>query len=121
MASVSATTKYVRPVLSLNKNEARKRVLALYKLWYQEIPQILLDTSLPVTEKMCFDKLREEFRKNANETDIRVIDFLIIKGEQDLQETLEKWKNKGQLMDYFKVTVEKKPSDFLGKFLSGQD
>lgn len=30
----------VRPVLSVNKDEARRRVLNLYKAWYRQIPLI---------------------------------------------------------------------------------
>lgn len=30
----------VRPVLSVNKEEAKRRVLNLYKAWYREIPFI---------------------------------------------------------------------------------
>lgn len=30
----------VRPILSVDKDEARKRVLNLYKAWYRQIPYI---------------------------------------------------------------------------------
>lgn len=30
----------VRPVLSVNKDEARRRVMNLYKAWYRQIPFI---------------------------------------------------------------------------------
>lgn len=33
-------TKTVRPVLSLNKAEAKTRVLNLYKAWYRQIPYV---------------------------------------------------------------------------------
>lgn len=39
----------------------------------------------------------------------------------ELQETVQMWKNKGALMFLFRDTVEKKPTDFMSKFLSGQD
>lgn len=34
------TLQQVRPVLSVNKEEARRRVLNLYKAWYRSIPLI---------------------------------------------------------------------------------
>lgn len=39
----------------------------------------------------------------------------------ELQEVANIWKPKGQLMTYWKETVEKKPTDFMSKFLRGQD
>lgn len=37
----------------------------------------------------------------------------------ELKETVEMWKQKGTIMNYFRDTVEPKPKDFLSKFLSG--
>lgn len=34
------TVKEVKPILSLNKDEARKRVLNLYKAWYRQLPYV---------------------------------------------------------------------------------
>lgn len=39
----------------------------------------------------------------------------------ELKEVVERWKNKGALMFYFKDTVDRKPTDFLSKFISGND
>ncbi len=38
--SLSKGVKQVRPLLSLDNAEARKRVLNLYKAWYRQIPYI---------------------------------------------------------------------------------
>lgn len=38
--SVRATIKQVKPILSVDKAEARKRVLNLYKAWYRQLPYI---------------------------------------------------------------------------------
>ena len=32
--------KQVKPVLSVDRNEAKKRVLELYKLWYRQAPYV---------------------------------------------------------------------------------
>lgn len=38
--SVRATVKQVKPILSVDRAEARKRVLNLYKAWYRQLPYI---------------------------------------------------------------------------------
>lgn len=38
--AIQVGTKNVRPVLSLNRGEARARVLNLYKAWYRQIPYV---------------------------------------------------------------------------------
>lgn len=38
--AVKRTIQQVRPILSIDKEEARKRVLNLYKAWYRQIPYI---------------------------------------------------------------------------------
>lgn len=39
------SVKQVRPILSLDKEEARKRVLNLYKAWYRQLPYVGNDSS----------------------------------------------------------------------------
>lgn len=97
-----------------------------------------MDYDIPKSEAQCRDKLKSEFTKHKNVTDIRVIDMLVIKvrcdvlegftilfnsyllqGQMELKETVEIWKQKGHLMSYFKETAEAKPQDFLSKFLAG--
>ncbi|XP_076290862.1 NADH dehydrogenase (ubiquinone) B14 subunit [Lasioglossum baleicum] len=115
------TVKKVKPILSLNREDARRRVIALYKSYYRHIPQMLLEYDVPKTQKECQQRLREEFDRHRNVTDIRVIDLLVAKGQMKLQEISHFWITKGGLMDNFKDTIEPKPKDFMGKFLSGQD
>lgn len=43
--------KQVRPLLSLDKEEARKRVLNLYKAWYRQIPYIGKSIDLEVVSR----------------------------------------------------------------------
>ncbi|NP_001164372.1 NADH dehydrogenase [ubiquinone] 1 alpha subcomplex subunit 6 isoform X1 [Nasonia vitripennis] len=118
---VQTVTRQVRPLLSLNQSEARRRVFNLYRAWVRQIPFILQDYEIPKSDKDLKEKIRGEFMKHANIKDIRVIDMLVIKGQMELKEVAERWKNKGTLMFYFKDTVEPKPTDFLSKFMSGHD
>lgn len=38
--AVKRSLQQVRPILSVDHNEARRRVLNLYKAWYRQIPYI---------------------------------------------------------------------------------
>lgn len=111
----------VRPVLSLDSKEARRRVLNLYRAWYRQVPRILHDYELPVSEARMKNKLREMFQQNKNVTDIRTIDMLVIKGQMDLNETVLKFKQSCHVMNYFRTTHNPKPKDFISKFLAGKD
>ena len=39
-APVRVATRQVKPLLSLNEAEARRRVFNLYKAWIRQVPQI---------------------------------------------------------------------------------
>lgn len=39
-APVKRVIQQVRPILSVNRDEARRRVLSLYKAWFRTIPFI---------------------------------------------------------------------------------
>lgn len=38
--AAKSAVRHVKPILSVNNEEARKRVLNLYKAWYRQIPYI---------------------------------------------------------------------------------
>lgn len=66
-------------------------------------------------------KIREEFSKQKDVDDIRVIDKLVIQGQMELVETLKHWKQGTHIMRYWRDTVESKPTDFLSKFIAGKN
>ena len=76
---------------------------------------------IPKTVEECQQKLKAEFLKNKDVTDVRVIDMLVIKGQMELKETIKIWKQKGHVMRYWQESVEPKPTDFLSKFMSGNN
>lgn len=99
--------------------EARQRVIQLYKSWYREMPSIVNIYDVPITVQQGRVKLRQKFLQNRNVKDIRTIDLLVIKGQMELMETLSHFKQKGHVMAFFQDTVPEKPKDFLSKFLDG--
>ncbi|KAJ8964485.1 hypothetical protein NQ314_004772 [Rhamnusium bicolor] len=119
--SVKRVVKEVKPILSLDREEARQRVLNLYKAWHRQLSYIVKQYDIPKNQEQCRQKLREQFTKYDEIKDIRLIDMLVIKGQMELKEVVNMWKQKGHIMTYFKDTVEPKPQDFLSKFLSGKD
>lgn len=118
---VSQLPRQVKPILSLDRSEARRRALNLYRSWWRQIPYIVHDNTLPVSEERMKEKLRELFMKNKDITDIRVIDMLVIKGQMDLNDTVNKFQQPHHMMAWFKQTEVPKPKDFISKFLSGHD
>jgi len=55
--------------------------------------------------------------------DIRVIDMLVVQGQQDLKEVVEHWKQTCHIMAKWfpEENIAEKPKDFISKFLSGQE
>uniref|UniRef100_A0A0V0G6U0 NADH dehydrogenase [ubiquinone] 1 alpha subcomplex subunit 6 n=1 Tax=Triatoma dimidiata TaxID=72491 RepID=A0A0V0G6U0_TRIDM len=117
--AVTSAIRHVKPILSVDRNESKRRVLNLYKAWYRQIPYIVMEYDLPKNITQCREKLREEFVKNKHVTDIRVLDMLVIKGQMGLKEVVNIWIQKGAIMNYWKETHEPKPTDFLSKFMAG--
>ena len=59
MASRAAiVTRQVKPLLSSDSQDAKIRVLSLYKAWYRHIPFMCKDFSLPKNVDQCKDALR---------------------------------------------------------------
>jgi len=113
--------RQVKPLISSDQGEARLRVLSLYKAWRRHIPIMCKDFDIPRTEAQCQAALRREFLKNARVRDVRVVDMLVVKGQQDLQEVVNHWKQVTHIMAKWfpEDNVEEKPKDFISKFLTG--
>ncbi|KAJ8317947.1 hypothetical protein KUTeg_003038 [Tegillarca granosa] len=71
--------KQVKPILSVDRTEARRRVLNLYKAWYRQMPFIVKEFDMPVSVSECRAKLRQKFLATRHVTDVRAIDIMVIK------------------------------------------
>ena len=112
----------VKPILSIDQTDARRRVLNLYRSWYRQIPYICYEfDDIPINAKQMRAKVREIFFANRHITDIRVIDMHVVRGQMELNDTVNKFKTLTQVMAYFKDPYTQQPKDFLSKFLSGHN
>jgi NADH dehydrogenase (ubiquinone) 1 alpha subcomplex subunit 6 len=105
---------------------------------------------VPLSVETCRHRIRTEFEKNRNISDLRAIDLLVVKvkmrfifiistlcahftqptyyyyyqskGQMELVETAEIWKQRGHIMDYFNESNAKAgaKTDFLSKFLDNK-
>lgn len=80
-----------------------------------------MEYDIPRTETQCRAKLRERFEKNRHVKDVRVIDMLVVKGQMELVETVKRWKQKSQLMNYFQPSTNQEKKDFLSQFIAGHN
>ncbi|CAF1422115.1 unnamed protein product [Rotaria magnacalcarata] len=121
-ARIPQTLKQVRPVLSVDHAEAKRRVLNLYKIWLRQIPYIRIDyIKNNWTEPRLRDVIKENFMRNKDVTDIRAIDLLVVRGQMDFVETAEIWRQQhnAAVFDSTKNTYKKKPASFLERFYEG--
>ncbi|KAK1927417.1 hypothetical protein DB88DRAFT_477947 [Papiliotrema laurentii] len=101
---------------------ARKRTIQAYREWYRAAPEIVSLYALSVPPSMVRLKIRQDFERNKYVDNLDVINMLLLKNQQEYQETMNGWKQEPHIMHWFKPYEEAPvPTTFLDKFYSGRD
>jgi len=75
--------------------------------------------AIPATPSYVRRCIRQKFEANRHVTDPRAIDVLIHKSRQDLQETLNCWKQTDHVLGILLKVEERPQRSFLQKFFEG--
>ena len=101
-----------------------KRVVGLYRKMCREVVPIRTMYQIDETPAEIRHMVLLQFRKNTSATDPRIIDMLITRGEMELEEARNQWKQRGHLMAVIKPELP--PADplldaeeFFKRFLDG--
>ncbi|RSH94542.1 hypothetical protein EHS25_004346 [Saitozyma podzolica] len=99
--------------------EARRRSINAYRAWYRSIVALY---ALNISPSWVRLKIRQDFERNRAINDLKIIDMLLLKNQQEFQETMNCWKQEPHLMHWFKQYEDPQPPQtFLDKFYAGRD
>ncbi|WWC68748.1 uncharacterized protein I206_102682 [Kwoniella pini CBS 10737] len=103
--------------------EARRASLAAYRAWYRSAPDIVQLYALNVSPSLVRLKFRQDFERNRDTiTDLSVMNIMLLKNQQEFQETMNAWKQEPHVMQWFKRFDDPTPpKTFLEKFYASRD
>ncbi|KAG2151116.1 NdufA6 NADH-ubiquinone oxidoreductase 14.8 kDa subunit [Suillus bovinus] len=127
--------------VSSNRGEARLRAIDLYRAWVRAVrvlptelafhptltersfkaPEICSIYALNITPNYLRQSIRQKFEENRHVTDQRAIEVLLLKGQQELQETLNCWKQPDHIYGIMLQNRQRPQRTFLQKFYEGRD
>ncbi|SAM67575.1 probable NADH2 dehydrogenase (ubiquinone) [Ustilago bromivora] len=108
--------------ISRTLEEARKRSTALYRNFYRSAPEICALYALDVPSSTLRAKFRTQFEKNKTVKDLAVLDLMLLKTQQEYQETMNGWKQVPHIMKWFaEEEAPARPEGFLDKFYASRD
>jgi hypothetical protein len=106
----------------------KARVVDLYRRTLRQVPRVIAVFDLDLQEKDLRRLVRGLFRKHDLVSDPRLVDQLIVRGEADLEESVEVWKQKAHLLRMLGLDEDapvlgpksvQGESPFLKKFYAG--
>ncbi|PAV15783.1 NADH-ubiquinone oxidoreductase Complex1 subunit [Pyrrhoderma noxium] len=100
---------------------ARQRVLQLYRNWYRSAPEIVAAFGLNVHPNAIRRAVREEIERNRYVSDPKVIDVLLLKGQQSYQEVMNSWAQEPHILGLLLAPKGRPQRTFMQKFLEGRD
>lgn len=93
MSGLTIPARLAQPVkIAKTHAEARIRVINAYRHWYRSAPEICALYALNVSPSTIRLKVREDFERLRNVTDLKVINALLHKNWVEYQETMNCWK-----------------------------
>ncbi|WWC60160.1 uncharacterized protein I303_102724 [Kwoniella dejecticola CBS 10117] len=103
--------------------EARRASNAAYRAWYRSAPDIVQLYTLNVSPSLVRLKFRQDFERNRDTiTDLSVMNVMLLKNQQEFQETMNAWKQEPHVMQWFKRFDDPAPpKTFLEKFYASRD
>lgn len=101
-----------------------KRVVQLYSKMCRNAQVVITMYNLEHTPAEVRHMVLLQFRRHAGASDPRIIDMLIQRGEMELQEARNQWKQRGHLMAILQPEVPAAdplvdPEEFFRRFLDG--
>ncbi|KAK4621413.1 NADH-ubiquinone oxidoreductase [Fulvia fulva] len=109
---------------SKNWAEAKHRVLASYRDWVRAAPEIQTMYSLNMPVSALRTKMRQEFERHRYVSQLKTTDVLLFNSHQELQETLNFWKQLTHVLKYFRAEEDPKaalPKNFIQGFIEGRN
>lgn len=109
---------------STSNAEMRIRVLNLYRRYIRHAREFVNDYDLDVPTSQVKTKIRQEFEKHRNISDLGVKNVMYMKGQMEFQELVNFWKQKCHVMRYFEnyESFDNAAKDnFVQRFLKGAD
>ncbi|GAA6036278.1 hypothetical protein JCM8097_006873 [Rhodosporidiobolus ruineniae] len=101
---------------------AQARSRSLYRSWYRSAPEVTQLYALNIPASAIRAKVREQFERNRDVTDLGAVDVLLLKGYQDYQETLNCWKMDSHVFRWFsEEELPPRPETFLEAFYLSRD
>jgi len=121
--SAQQSVRQVKPFASKDKDEARLRVKRIYKIWQKWAPEMRFKFYFPQSLTETRLALKREFMLNKDVRDPRAIDILVHKAEVQYYNSYEHLNLRCHIMSrlFPEQFIEAKPTDFMGKFLSGKE